>query len=198
MADYCFVRDNNDEETATILVACPYPSRMMLANVVESEGPEPSAVARLATFLKHSGYSKVVYKSDQEASIIALFEATFQASQREGSPVCNENLVQMVTEVSAVGESASNGKAENAVQRVEDMMRTYKSAFENHINARIPAKHSVLHRVAEHTASIMNRHVCNDSGDTPYETIHGQHYRGKAAEFGERVFYVVPKKLRSK
>ena len=116
MADYCFVRDKDDKDVVTVLVARLYPSRMMLATVVDSKGPERNAVARLAKFLKDTGYSKVVYRSDQERSIVALFEETFKASNREGSPLHNSVLTQMVPEASAVGESQSNGKAEDAVQ----------------------------------------------------------------------------------
>ena len=140
VADYCFVRDNDDEETATVLVACLYPSRTMLATVVPAKGADPVAVARLSTFIRHSGYSKIVYKSDQEFSLRALFEEAFRASTRQGE-LFNDKLTQMVPEASAVGESQSNGKAENAVHKIEDMVRTYKAALEGHIGARVPANH---------------------------------------------------------
>ena len=52
VADYCFLGDNEDEEKVTVLVACLYPSRSMLATIVPAKGPDPIAVARLATFLK--------------------------------------------------------------------------------------------------------------------------------------------------
>ena len=131
VAVYCFIRDNNDAECVTVLVARLYPSRSLLATVVDAKGPEQNAVARLARFLRDSGYSKVVYKSDQEKSIVALFEETFKASNRKGTPLHNATLTQMVPEASAVGESQSNGKAENAVQKFEDLLRAYKSALES-------------------------------------------------------------------
>ena len=139
-ADYCFLGDSEDAEKVTVLVACLYPSRAILATIVPAKGPEPHAVARLATFIKESGYAKVVYKSDQEPAIRSLFEAAFQASTRQGV-LHNPNLVQMTPEASSVGESQSNGKAENAVRRVEDLARTYKSALETHLKTRIPAHH---------------------------------------------------------
>ena len=107
VADYCFIRDNNDDDCATVLVARLYPSRATLATMVDAKGPEANAVSRLAKFLRDSGYAKVVYKSDQEASIRSLFEETFKASAREGI-LHNPTLVQMVPEASAVGESQSN------------------------------------------------------------------------------------------
>ena len=59
-------------------------------------------------------------------------------------------------ESSAVGESQSNDKAENSVQRLEDMIRTYKSALEAHINFRIPPKHPLIRWIVDHAASVYN------------------------------------------
>ena len=43
---------------------------------------------------------------------------------KTGEALPNAEIEQMVPENSAVGESASNGKAERALQQVEDMLRT--------------------------------------------------------------------------
>ena len=164
----------------------------MLATVVDAKGPDPIAVTRLARFLRDTGYFKVVYKSDQEKSLIALVEETFKISSREGSPSHNPALTQMVPEASAVGESQSNGKAENAVQKFEDLLRTYKSTLETQLQCHIPVDHTIVRWMTEHAASITNRYDCNDEGQTPFEAIHGQRFRGKLAEFGRRVFSMFP------
>ena len=75
---------------------------------------------------------------------ISLFGETFKASKRDGTPSHNAVLTQMVPEASAVGESQSNGKAENAVQKFEDLMRTYKSAPETSLDFKIPIDHPVF------------------------------------------------------
>ena len=87
---------------------------------------------RLAAFIKETGYSSIVYKSDQERAIRVLFEEVFRRSQRAGE-VYNPTLKQMVPEASAVGESQSNGFAENSIRRLEDLIRTYKCALEDRI-----------------------------------------------------------------
>ena len=198
VADYCYVKDIHDETISTLLVARLYPARALMATVCEKKGPEDEhSVARLALFIKESGYKKIVYRSDQEPSIRAIFEAAFKKACREGE-LYNPALDQMVPESSAVGESASNDRAENAVQRLEDLLRTYKCALETNVGFRIPVSHPVISWMVEHAASIYNRHVCNDEGTTPYEHIHGQRSRGKLAEFGEQVFYYVPKAMRAK
>ena len=40
--------------------------------------------------------------------------------------------------------------------------------------------------------------MCTEDGNTPYQSLHGQRYRGKMVESGEQVFYFIPKALRSK
>ena len=99
----------------------------------------------------------------------------------------------MVPEASAVGESKFNGKAETSVQKVEDLLSTYKSALGTSIDDRIPADHPVFAWMVEHTASIYNRLVCNDDGTTPYQNLHGQRYKGKLVEYWEGNFHFIPK-----
>ena len=50
----------------------------------------------------------------------------------------------------------------------------------------------------EHAASVYNRHLCNSDGRSPFQTIHGQRWKGRPVEFWEQVFYYVPKRLRAK
>ena len=97
---------------------------------------------------------------------------------------------------SAVGGNLSNGKAENAVQRLEDMVRTYTAALEIHIGYRIPSKHPVIGWIVEHAACTYNRHVCNSDGITSYEAMHDQRAKGKLVEFGEQTFYYAHKSQR--
>ena len=161
----------------------------------DQKGADDYVITRLAQFIRNSGYSHIVYKSDQEA-IPAMFEEAFRRSHRQGS-CYNPKLRQFVPESSAVGESQSNGKAENSVQRLEDTIRTYK-ALEEHIKLRIPSKHPLIRWIVDHAASVYNRHVCKSDCVTPYQAIHGQRAIGKLCESGEHIFYYVPKRLRSK
>ena len=103
-----------------------------------------------------------------------------------------------VPEVSAVGESQSNGIAERTVQSFEDDLRTLKSAFEERIGARLASTHPVLKWLVEHAASLRTRFAVTKNGITAYEHLHGRKANEKIIEFGERVFYFVPRRLRSK
>ena len=190
VADYCFVRDNDDKQLCKVLVCKLEPANLLLSIVVDEKGNDEHSITRLAQFIKDSGYLHIVYRSDQEPAIRALFESAAKQVSR--------HIEQFVPEASSVGESQSNGKAEAAVKLFEDKLRTYKCALETRIQHRISSDCSALRWMIEHVCSIHNRNVCNNDGRTPFETIHGQRWRGKMVEFGEQVFYYVPKRLRAK
>ena len=191
VADYCFMKDNDDQEITTVLVARLYPAKAILATACPSKGVDDHVIARVAAFVKDSGYTKLIYRSDQEPSLRALLEESFKKASAD-------RLVQAVPEASSVGESQSNGRAESSVLRIQDLVRTYKCALESRLSTRIPCDHPIFYWMVEHAASVYNRYVCTEEGTTPYQNLHGQRFRGRAVEFGEQVFYYVPKRLRSK
>ena len=191
VADYCFMKDNADEEITTVLVARLYPAKAILATVCPSKGVDEHVISRVTNFIRDSGYLKLIYRSDQEPALRALLEQAFKKAS-------DLQLEQAVPEASAVGESQSNGRAESSVLRIQDLVRTYKCALESRMEAKLPCDHPTFYWLVEHASSVYNRYVCTDDGSTPYQNLHGQRYRGKTVEFGERVFYYVPKRLRSK
>ena len=192
-ADYCFPKDQADPSTITVCVGRMKPSMSVFASVCDTKGPEDQyCLSRLENFLKEEGVSKIAYRSDQEASIIALIERALHNCGKAGT------VTDAVPEHSAVGESSSNGTAENTVLQVEGQMRTLKAALEARLGARLPNTHPVMRWLVQHVASILNRQSTNPEGMTPYEYRHGRRSHGRTAEFGERLLYYVPKRLRAK
>ena len=131
--DYCFFRTEAEDENLKVLVGKLYPSRKTFACAVNEKGVNAYAVARLTEFVRQSGLHKFVYKCDQESSIYALVEEAVKKAGR----ACDWTDA-TVPENSAVGSSASNGRAERAVQMVEDQVRVLKAALEARIKAEIP------------------------------------------------------------
>ena len=70
---------------------------------------------------------------------------------------------------SPVGESQSNGRVENAVQRVQGLIRTLKGALERRLNTKT--------RSSDPTFSVDDRHDA----------------RAPVAEFGEEIMYMTSK-----
>ena len=211
--DYCFIRNAQDQDLVTLLVGKLYPCRRTFACVVDMKGVDGYAIARLAEFIKGSGLTKFVYKTDQEnaikalseqsvkeadaldASIKSIMEEAIKRSGRSGSHIPHSTPV---PEWSAVGESASNGRAERTVQMVENIVRTGKSALESRLGAKIPCSHPVVNWMVEHYTDVMNKYAINKSGMSAYEELHGRKAAERRMEFGERVFYSTPKKGRAK
>ena len=179
--DYCSVRDWDDRVLCKLRAGKLYPSRKVLACVVDSKGVvDPYAVNRVTAFIRESGLTNFnfVFKSDQESSIQAVMEQAIRKSGRNGT---------IVPEASAVGESASNARAERTVQAVEDLLRVHKHALEARIGKRIPSEHATMRWLVEHVADLLTKYTVNESGMSPYQELHGKRSQERRVEFGERV-----------
>ena len=197
VSDYAFVR-KPDEDLVTILVGRLYPSRAIFATVCDIKGPEDASISRLTDFFKESGITKVVYKNDQEPAICAMVTEALKRAGREGDGRPSDVVMQMVPEWSAVGESASNGRAERAVQQVEDMLRTYLHSLESRISRKLNSSHDIVRWMVEHVMNMLNRYTINPDGVSPYAALHGKRAVERHAEFGEKVFWFVPRRVRAK
>ena len=193
-ADYCFIRDVDDPANVPCLVGRLYPSKAIFASACDQKGADDPVVKRLSNFIKESGLSKMVYKTDQESALRSTIE---EALRRTGRSGVFESF-DAVPELSAVGESASNGKAERAVQAFEDQLRTLKSALDSRMQRKVPVHHPLMNWLVEHTANVINRYAVTSDGCTPYQALHGKRSTLKVVEFAEQVFFYVPKKLRAK
>ena len=101
-------------------------------------------------------------------------------------------------ELSHPGESASNGLAERSVGEFMDQLRTLKTALEGRLKMRLSSNHPITHWLVEHTSYVLNKFSLGPDGHTPYGRLHGREGRERICEFGERVMWYVPKKLRAK
>ena len=100
VADYAQIRDSHDEELATLLIGRIYPAKALFAVVCDQKGVDDYVITRIAQFLRDSGYRHVVYKSDQERSIRAMFAEAFRRSGQQGGSCHNPRLTQFVPEAS--------------------------------------------------------------------------------------------------
>ena len=174
-ADYCFVRESSDDDLLSVLVGRIYPSTSLVAVPCERKGHDPYTIHRMTTFMKSNGISNVVYKSDQEPAIRRLLDDVVAEATKKG------DVFGAVPEMSAVGESQSNGRAEAAVQQWEDQMRTIKAGLEVRIGKKVPISHPVILWMVEHVSSLINRYFVASHGKTAYEFVHGKRSKGRTA-----------------
>ena len=103
----------------------------MFACVVDAKGTDEYAVRRMVDFIKESGLTNFVDKNDKANPIIVLREEAARISGRPGRRMppdvplpdgvdadISVADIRAVPENSAVGESASNGRAERSIQSV--------------------------------------------------------------------------------
>ena len=92
-----------------------------------------------------------------------------------------------------VGESESNGHAEQAVQALKGILRTHVLALEERLGCRFPADRPVLSWMVEASADLITKHNRGPDGRTPYERLTGKPVREEGLELGESVLFRMPR-----
>ena len=126
---------------------------------------DPWIATRIAADIEEFGHggSRVVLKADQEVAI-----------------------VEVQGQVGPVGESQSNGRVENAVQRVQGLIRTLKDALDKILNTRIKSSDPVFACVVEWSAGPITRYVKGLTGRTAYTEARGHDAQATVEEMERR------------
>ena len=77
-------------------------------------------------------------------------------------------------------------------------MRTLKLALESRLGVKLPVRHPVMFWLIEHCAAIVTKYHVGSDGTTGYAQLHGRECTEKLVEFGERIMFYVPRKIRAK
>ena len=135
--------------------------------------------------VKFLGYSRLVIKSDQEPSILALAEAVKNTLTSKG--------IDCQLESSPKGDShgMSNGEAESAVGITQGLARTLKDYVEHKSGKVIDPKSPLLGWLIEHVGTLYTLYAYDESskdGLTPYRKIKGRDWNIALPPFGECVY----------
>ena len=145
--------------------------------------------------IKMMVYGRVIWKSDQEPSIVALRElvrkylgvaVTLDTGEQVGE---KQGLGVEETEV---GESPSNGDAEIAVKLVQKQSRTIKDNLEAWYGKLLDGKHDSMSWLVRHSAGVKSRLQVGNDGKTAYERLKGRKYKKALVPFGECVWHLKP------
>ena len=181
--DYGFLGDEG-QPTASLLVMRELKTGMMLGMIVEKKGIGASWVEqRVAHFINGFGHKKLLLRSDNEPSILALRKKI--AELVDG---------QVITEDSIKGESQTNGLAEVGVKIVEGMVRTLKIAVETRIGETLASDSILLAWLTEHAAVVYNRCAVLADGRTPWQRAYGKSSTMPLLPFGEKILHKQLKK----
>ena len=129
--------------------------------------------------LNNLGYNRVVFRCDNEPSILAFLRAVKLAWAGD-----------VVQETSAEGDPQSNGAAESSVNVVKEHVRSIKLAVESASGVEAPADHDLLMWLVPYAASMHRRFAVGRDGKTANERNVGGRAVPPLAQFGERVWWM--------
>ena len=188
--DYMGLKKREPEEGENpIIVLAERKHKNKFAHVIKCKGAEDHyAVEQVASDIISLGYSHFVFKSDQEPAIVALKAAVI----RRLTAIKGEGM-QIIPEVSPVGESQSDGDVESAVKQVQGHFRTLRLQLQARYQEIIPDNHPVLAWLIIHAALTMNRYQIGPDGRTPRQRLKARSFNREVTEVGECVWYLKPK-----
>ena len=165
-----------DKTRDTVLVSEDLATGGIRAHLVSAKRNGDSWIA------EEFGYGGVPVrvKSDQEPAIVDVQRAVI--AKRGNAPTIPVN--------SPVGDSQSNGRVENAIKKVRNMVKTILSSLESRWGIRVARDHPVYPWVFEWAADLMTRYAhVGDLGKTAVQLIRGSKSSRNIAQFGEKILY---------
>ena len=128
--------------------------------------------------ISNNGMKDLIWhvKAHQEPSIVALQTAL--------QTLCDNRVIPTN---SPVGESACNGRAENAVRRVQEKVRTLKHQMENCMKSKLPGDSPVMAWLVRWAAELLSKHAVGEDNQTPYQRIRKEECVMPYVPFGEKV-----------
>ena len=181
MHDYGFL-GRDDERCMPMLVSKSSETSWIDAASVPAKGDVGTySIEVISDHIKHMGHSKLLHKSDQEASLKKLMEA---------GVVALKGAVTAIPESSPVGSKGSKGSMENGVKQIEGLARTHRDAVEQSQKIKVEHKSPIVPWLVLWTSYVYNRLSVDANGRTPYEKTKGKPFRKELVPFGERVFWL--------
>ena len=182
--DYMFMGEEKEGKTLALLVGRERDSRAVMATVVPRKSSGEWAAKRLMAWLRELGYEfcDIIVKSDNEPALTSLVETWGRLRAAQGGQ-------RMVVEHSPVHSSKSNGVVERAIQAVQGMIRTMRSALEDKWGVKLEVAHPVWTWLAEYAGWMLTRGEVGRDGRTAYERIKGKKAKLHGMEFAEGVLW---------
>ena len=180
------------ETPSPILVVKDGSTKAIFGEVLPYKGVgHVHCVRTLVRIVAGLGHPQVVLKSDEEPAIVALKrQAALELRAAHGMTV--------ILEESPVGDSQSNGLAENAVRELKGVARSLKFAVATLHNTEIHAKHPILPWLISHASAVIIRSQLGKDGLTAFRRWKGRDFRRALPPFGEVVLYLPPGKRASR
>ena len=172
-----------DKIKDTVLVSADRKTGGIKAHLVQCKGlGDKWIAAKTVEDLNEFGYNGVdiCIKTDQEPAILELQKKVAELRSKARTIPVN----------SPVGDSKSNGRVENAIRRVQSMIRTLRSGLEAKLGVKIGRGHALYPWLIEWAADLITRYKVNTEGRTAVQEVRGSKSARAIAEFGEKIMYM--------
>ena len=171
------------ETRDTVLVSEDLATGGIRAHLVSAKGNgDPWIAGEIKDDIEECRYGGAPFriKPDQEPAIVDVQRAVI--AKRGNAPT---NLVK-----SPAGDSQSNGRVENAIKKVRNMVKTILPSLESRWGVRVARDHPVYPWVFEWAADLMTRYAhVGDLGKTAVQLIRGSKSSRNIAQFGDKILY---------
>ena len=126
------------------------------------------------------GHGRCVFKSDQERSIVAVYNDLVK---------CREPY-RTIPVHSPTGDSQANGLIERANRSVKAQVRTFVFALEGYLNVSIDFRHPIFAWIVVHAGFVLTHFEVGRDGRTPYERLKGKPMNINLCKFGETILFM--------
>lgn len=188
--DYCYVKEDvkneSDEHTEsskaktslTVMVMQESMCSSIWCYAVENKGAGETWLAeQLTEDLETIGLTqeRLILKADQEPSVTDVQREMVRRRSGHGTAI----------EQSHVGSSNTNGRIERAIQDAKGLIRTLRSALEEHVGEKIHLSDPVVPWLVRHAGHVISISRIRPNGRTAYQMMKGRRTNAKLLPFGE-------------
>ena len=160
-----------------VIVAKDRSTQCFAGTALAKKGVDDYATSFLTAFLLSLGWKRLVLRSDNEPSLLALLRRV----------AANLPGIEVIPKTSPEGDHAANGLAEVGVREVKAQSRVIRSQLEARLQKRLTEHEPILSWIPRHAANVICRFRVLDDGRTPDQRRCGRRWRRPVVEFGEGV-----------
>jgi len=177
--DYGYM-GTRDAPGATHIMGRDSTSGNYVSTMLDSKGRGSRyAIAHLVGWIRGLGHRKVIVRSDNEPSLLALLGAVSKEVPD----------IEWVLKTSPEYDHQANGGAENAVRECKGQVRAARSQLEAALKEKLDDSEAIIAWIPRHTANCINRYRVGADGKTSEQRRTGRAWRRPTVGFGERCYF---------
>ena len=126
------------------------------------------------------GHNNCIFKSDQERSIVAVYNEVAQLHVP----------YRLIPENSPKGDSQANGVIERGNRSLKNQIRVFLFAREAYLNKKIDLRHNIVAWIIQHAGFVLTHYQVGKDGRTAYERLKGKKMNIELCKLGKKIFYM--------